>query len=137
MLRWIVCAVTTVLLTSIARPASAQSSAFQPPVAGVVYHQASRTVRGVLGLPGAWRLGPPVMNEVDGASVAPDGKWAWILKSGRSAFIHGLSGGAPVDVSAGGLIDNVDRVTWSRDGSSALLYSTALTQLQRVRLAGA
>ncbi len=36
-----------------------------------------------------------------------------------------------------GLIQGVDRVSWNRDGSFALLYSSSRNQLQRVRLSGA
>lgn len=114
--------------------AVAQPSTFHGPVAGFVYSRASRTVRPLLGLPGAARIGSPLLNELDSASVAPGGRWALITKAGHSSFVRGLADLAPADYTTDLLLDNADRVLWNRDGSVALLYSTSANQLQRVRL---
>jgi hypothetical protein len=73
------------------------------------------------------------MDQVDSASIAPGGKWAWIGKGGHSSLMRGLSDLAPVESSPDGLIDAVDRVLWNRDGSYAVLYSSSGNRLQRVR----
>ncbi len=76
------------------------------------------------------------MKELDGASVSPDGDRAYIEKSRRAFFVSGLSSSAPLEIPIGGLIEGVSRVTWSRGGSYALLYSASGNMLQRVQLSG-
>lgn len=126
--------VSTALLALPFVVANAQPASLQGPVAGFVFSPASRTVRPLLGIPGASYLAPPVLSLVDSASIAPGGKAAFITRSGKSAFISGLSGLAPAESSIDGLIDPVDRVVWSRDGSFAVLYSSSGSQFQRVQL---
>jgi hypothetical protein len=122
------------LLVWLAGPADGQPANFGFPVTGFIYSRASRTVRPLLGVPGATYMGSPVWNDVDSASIAPGGKWAVITKAGHSTFLRGLPDLAPVEASADGLLDPVDRVVWNRDGAFALLYSSSGSQLQRVRL---
>src|SRR3954470_8217207 len=93
-----------------AAPAFAQPASFRSPIAGFVYSRAARTVRPLLGVPGATYAGTGLLNDVDSASVAPGGKWAWIAKSGRSTFVRGLSEFAPAELATDGVIDAVDRV---------------------------
>jgi hypothetical protein len=57
-----------------------------------------------------------------------------LTKSGRSFLVHRLNDLAPAEFAAEGLIDAVDRVAWSRDGSTAILYSHSGNQLQRIRV---
>ena len=130
MSRWFCASIPFLIL--LAGPANPQSASFQGPLAGFVYSRSSRTVRPMLGIPDATYIASPLLSEVDSASVAPGCKWAFITKSGRNFFMHGLSDAAPVESSADGLIQAVDRVVWSRDGSFALIYSSSGAQLQRV-----
>ena len=134
MSRWFICASVAAFLSLPAQPANAQPT-LHGPVAGYVYNHASRSVRPLIGIPGSTSIGAAVLNEVDWASIAPDGKWAWITKDGHSSLLRGLND--PVPVSVEGLIDAIDRVAWSPDGSLAVLYSSAGNQLQRVRLSDA
>jgi hypothetical protein len=114
-------------------PSLAQSASLHGPVAGFVYQRSSRTLRPLMGIPGAAYTGAPVLNAVDGASVAPGGSWAIIVKDGHSTIIP-LSGVVAGDPSDTALIDDVDRVVWSRNGAAALLYSSTASQLQLVRV---
>jgi sugar lactone lactonase YvrE len=102
----------------------------------LIYHSGSRTVRPVRGVPGASYIGSPVLNDVDAASIAPGGEWAFVTKNGRSSFVRGLSDTSTTESSPDGLIAAADRVVWNRDGSAALLYSSSANQLQRVRISG-
>jgi hypothetical protein len=131
--RWFIYASLASLIL-LAGPANPQSSSFSGPVAGFVYTPSSRSVRPMLGIPGATYLAAPLVSEVDWASVAPGGKWAFISQAGSNFFLHGLSDAAPVESSTDGLIQAIDRVVWNRDGSFALIYSSSGSQLQRVRL---
>jgi hypothetical protein len=121
-------------LIPLAGSVNAQPASFHGPIAGFAYARASRSVRPLLGVPGAAWIGPPVLSEVDWASIAPGGRWAVLIKGGGASFMRGLSDLAPTEAPVDGLIDAVDRVVWSRDGSFAILYSSSGGQLQRVRL---
>lgn len=135
MFRWFISA--SILILSGGGLATAQSSSFRGPVSGFVYNHSSRTIRPLLGIPGATLIGSPLVNEVDFASVGPDGKWGWITRAGRASFVQNLAGLSSAEISADGLIDAVDRVLWNREGSFALLYSSSTNRLQRVRLSSA
>jgi hypothetical protein len=118
-------------------PATAQPTSFHGPISGFVYSHASRTIRPMLGIPGAARLGSPILDAVDFASIGPNGRWALVTRSGLSSFVHDLADLKPADSTIKGLIDAVDRVVWNRDGSFALLYSSSANRLQRVHLSEA
>ena len=124
-------AVVLIMLTGSAYP---QSPSFAGPTSGFVFGRVSRTIQPLLGVPGSTYLGPSVLKEVDYASVAPGGAWAFIAKSRRSSFVRGLADPSATPVSVDGLIGAVDHVAWSRDGSFGLLYSSSGNLLQRVQL---
>lgn len=128
---------TCAFLVLLAGPAGAQTGAFYVPRAGFVYQSSSRTLRPLLGIPGATYMSAPVLSDINAASVAPGGKWAFVTTATRSTFISDLSEAAPVESDSNGIIDAVDRVAWSPDASFALLYSSSSARLQRVRLTGA
>lgn len=111
---------------------NSQSASVHGPIAGFVYDRAQRTVQPLFGVPGATYAGPPVLDQLDSASVAPGGKWALISRSGVGAFVRGLPDLTFADSPAEGLIDTADRVVWTAGGSYALLYSSTRNQLQRV-----
>ena len=115
---------------------TAQTTNFQGPVAGFVFSGASKTIRPLLGLPGATHIASSILTRVDSASIAPGGKSAFITRARHTSFVSGLSALAPVESSIDGLIDAIDRIAWSRDGSFAVLYSSSGSQLQRVQLSG-
>src|SRR5437773_1614547 len=129
--QWMIC----VSLAALAAPANAQSGRFDTPTAGFVYSPGSRTVRPLLGIPGATYIGGAVLNGVTAAWVAPGGRWAFVTAAAGQAFVRGLSEAAPAECAAEGAIAAVDRVAWSRDASFAVLYSSSTGRLQRVRLA--
>ena len=113
---------------------NAQPVGLGGPIAGFVYDRSMHSVRPLLGMAGSAYLGPALLAEVDSASISPDGRWALVTEHGQSRFVRGLSDLAVSESSTEGLIDAVDRVAWSRDGSFALLYSSPAGQLQRIRL---
>jgi lactonase family protein with 7-bladed beta-propeller len=132
MSRWLISASIAILSWPV-RPVTAQSASLHLPISGFVYSQASRTIRPLLGVPGATQIGTPVLKQVDFASVGPSGAWALLTRAGRSSYVSGLADLTPKESSAGGLIDAVDQVVWNRDGSFALLYSSSGNQLQRIQ----
>jgi len=116
--------------------AFAQSAKVSGPLTGLIYDRTRGAVRPLQGVPGSSYIGSPVLDQVDLASIAPGGEWAFIARNGQTEFMHGLSGSAPAESSPDGLIASVDRVVWNRDGSAALLYSSSGNQLQRVTFSG-
>src|SRR5262249_52553514 len=111
------------IISQVAGPVHAQPAIFHGPIVGFVYASSSRSVRPVLGVPGAAIMGSPVLSDVDHASIAPGGKWALVSKGGSVRFVRGLSDKEPSESAAEGLIDSVDRVVWNGEGTSALLFS--------------
>jgi hypothetical protein len=133
MSRWFISA-SIAILSCLARPAAAQSAGFHGPISGFAYIHGSQTIHPLLGIPGAARMGVPIIRDIDFASVGPNNDWALIVRAGQSSLIRGLADLAPVTSSVSGLIDAVDRVVWSRDGSFAILYSSSGNLLQRIQL---
>jgi hypothetical protein len=124
------------LLTLSDRPVIAQVASVHGPVAGFVFSGVSKTVRPLLGVPGATYVGLPVLSQVDAAFIAPGGRWALVTRTGETTLVRGLADLAPAESSISELISKVDRVVWSRDGSFALLYSSSGSLLQRIQLSG-
>ena len=130
------CVSASAALLLLASPGETQTANFQGPVGGFVFSGASKTVRPLLGVAGSTHLAAPILNGVESASIAPGGKWALLTRARRSAFVSGLDALTPAEVSIGGLIEAVDRIAWSRDGSFAVLYSSSGNLLQRVQFSG-
>ena len=124
------------LLLLLVSPGKTQTTNFQGPIGGFVFSSASKTVRPLLGLAGSAHLASPILSRVESASIAPGGKWAFLTRARRSAFVSGLAALTPVEVSIDGLIAAVDRIAWSRDGSFAVLYSSSGHLLQRIQFSG-
>ena len=104
------------------------------PVTGLVYDTPSKSLRQIVGMPGAARLGPPLL-PVDWATVAPDGRTALVLVQGEVRLISSKdigqdTAGTPVL----GVLDAPQLSSWAEDSSSLILYSAANRSLQWVRL---
>ncbi len=136
MCRWFIVYVPTAFLTLLPPPANAQPASFQGPLGGFGFSAASKTLRPLLGIPGAMHVDAPILNRVDSASIAPGGQWGFVTRAGHTTFVRGLSDLAPAESSIDGLMDAADRVVWSRDGTFALLYCSSGSRLQRVQLSG-
>jgi hypothetical protein len=120
----------------LAAPIAAQNASVGGPQLGLVHLPGAHEIRPILGIPGAAVLGQPSWTQVDAASIAPGGAWAWTSAAGQSTFLCGLAGSSPAACPVDGLLAAVDRLAWNRDGSAALLYSSSAGQLQRVRFSG-
>jgi hypothetical protein len=110
----------------------AQPPSFQGPTAGYVYSRGARTIRPLFGIPGSSYLGSPVLQDVNSASISPGGEWAFVTNHSGSHFVRSLTEITPE--AAGGFLNGIDRVVWSRNGKFALLHSSSGRQVQRVRL---
>src|ERR1700750_1504536 len=101
------------------------------PITGAIFDAPSHSIRSIMGLPGAAYLGTAATSTWDLAMPSPDGKRAVALRGAELSLIADLSQpDAATDI--GGVIETVDRVVWSADSSTAVLYSSRSNQLQRV-----
>ena len=101
------------------------------PITGAIFDTATRSIRSIMGLPGAAFLGAAASSTWDLAMPSPDGKRAVALRGAELSLIGDLSQpDAATDL--GGVIETVDRMVWSADSSTAVLYSSRSNQLQRI-----
>src|SRR5512145_1242237 len=94
------------------------------PITGMVYDAPSKSLRQILGMPGAARLGAPLLSEVDWASVAPDGRTAVVVVQGEARLVSSKditqdSSGTPIL----GLLNAPQFSCWAEDSASLVLYS--------------
>jgi hypothetical protein len=101
------------------------------PVTGAIFDTATHSIRSIMGLPGAAYLGAVPASTWDLAMASPDGKKALAVHGGNLSLIADLSQ-PDAATNVGGVIAALDRVIWSADSSTAILYSSRSNQLQRV-----
>lgn len=126
----IICLCALVLMVF---PLAAQTT-LSGPVTGYIYEAASRSVRPILGMPGASYISDAVLANVDWAAVAPGGRVALAVRDGAVFAVRGLDAEAawlPVE----GAITPA-RAAFNREGSAAVLWSSD-GRLQFVNLKGA
>jgi hypothetical protein len=101
------------------------------PITGAIFDTSTHSIRSIMGLPGAAYLGAAAGSTWDLAMPSPDGKRAVALRGAELSLIPDLSQpDAATDL--GPVIETVDRMVWSADSSTAVLYSSRSNQLQRV-----
>lgn len=101
------------------------------PVSGIVFDSQARSLRPVVGVPGAAYLGDELAGGLDFASVAPGGKMALAVQGGVLFLVRGLDQGSAELTQVAGAIESVDRAAWS--GSAAAVYSSVSGQVQILR----
>lgn len=107
------------------------------PAVRFVFDEPSRSVRQVIGMPGAARLADALVEDVDWASVSPNGRNALLARQGILRLL--TLGGAEQDVEGmaiDGALDSPSLAAWTNDSSSVVLYSSTARSVQRVRLTG-
>jgi hypothetical protein len=124
-------------LFGVALSCLAQGPQMGGPITGLVFDSPSKSLLQILGIPGAARLSPPLLSEVDWASVAPDGSTAVILSQGQARLVSGkVLLQDPAGTRVDGLLDSPLFSCWADDSASLVLYSAANRALQWVRLSG-
>ena len=104
---------------------------------GALFDAPSRSIRGVVGLTGSWYLGPSLVNDLDFASLSPDGRLAVAVRADALYLVSDLDQGTPslrkLEVGSG----MPTRVFWSDDSSTAVLFSCSdrcrTTRIQNAR----
>ena len=101
-----------------------QQPSFNMPTTGLVWDVPTKTVRPMLGFPGAASLGPPMLSDVVRAFTAPSGKLLLAVNSSDEVQF----------CSADGFCDQLeqaiqpDLVAWAADNSAAFLYRAGYLQ---------
>jgi hypothetical protein len=95
------------------------------PVEALTFDAPTRSLRAVIGFPGAASFGPVLLDSLDFASVAPRQNYGIVFQSGNCLFAAGLGSQAVSTVAIAGVAARPDGIAWSRDGSLAVLYSSA------------
>jgi hypothetical protein len=127
----------SLMVASIAIPCLAQQFGMSGPISGFVFDEPTRSLRPIAGLPGAARLGEVLLQDIDWATVSPDGRVTLFRKDGEVRLLH-LNGDGldPHGVSVSGVIDSPSLSTWSRNSSAVGLYSSSANELQWIRFTG-
>jgi hypothetical protein len=107
-------------------------TAVSGPVSGFVFDQTARTLRPVVGVPGAAYLGPAALEGLEAAAVSPDGSAALAVREGRLYLITGLNA-VQAAAAVDGSIQGADRIVWAADGGSAAVYSSVSGRAQVLR----
>lgn len=98
----------------------------ESPLTTFVFHSASRSLRPIIGAIGSSYLGSALYTDLDFASVSPDQKTVIIETADRVTLIRHMQDAAEIETA----ITSIDRILWSNDSSTAILFSSANRQLQ-------
>jgi hypothetical protein len=125
---------------SLAQPSAAVGGV----ISGFLYDSSSRSIRAMLGIPGAAYIAPTVQSDLDAAAISPDGNAALASSRGRVYRItqlrQSIQSQAPARHAEGrtglmslwtpvdGAIAAVDRIVWQ--GEAGALYSSSGRQAQ-------
>lgn len=103
----------------------AESGAIRGLLSGVVFDGPSRTVRPLVGAPGAGYLGAAVLRGIDAFSLAPDGGQALASVGGQLYWVADLRTEAPVWLLVARELGSPELVAWRNDSGAAAVYSDA------------
>jgi hypothetical protein len=113
------------LLALIAGSALAQDTRLAGPMSGLVFDEYARSLRWIVGVPGAAYLGSDVAAGLDIAAVAPNGKFAVAVKDG-ALFLLRLDTAEPqwetLETEAGA----VENIHWNADSSAVVVTGDSL-----------
>jgi hypothetical protein len=92
------------------------------PTSGVLYDAEAKALRTFMGVPGAGYLGGAIAENLDAASVSPDGRRAIAVRDGRLVLLS-LTGAAAVDL--GDWEGSLHAAAWSPESDAAALAGAA------------
>lgn len=111
--------------------AGAEDLRFAGPLTGFLYDAPSRSIRVIQGVPGSSYLGTAVLQNIDFASIAPNGRSALVWSGGVASFVARLDlDAATREIGAAGV---PDQIAWSPDSRSIVLYRAVDSRLERWR----
>ncbi len=102
------------------------------PVEAYTFDAPTRSLRAVIGFPGAASFGPALRVSLEFASVAPGQTYGIAFDRGECVLISGLSSSTLSTSVLSGVAAQPEGIAWSGDGSHAILYSRSGNWLQTV-----
>lgn len=118
------------LLSTIFLPA--QSTSLNGPVEGYTFDPPTRSIRAVIGVPGAASFGPALMDNLELGSVAPGQNYGIVLEGGRCLVVSAFGSAKISTVPIAGVTAYPDGIVWSANGSLAILYSRGENWFQTI-----
>jgi hypothetical protein len=112
--------------------APAQVASFSGPVEAFAFDLPSRSVRPVIGFPGSSSFGPAIVERLEFGSVAPQQNYAIVLQGLVWHLASHLDAARPSLTPLKGITARPQGITWSADGSTALLYSLGGNWIQSI-----
>ncbi len=113
-------------LTLAALPLFGQT--LETPRTASIFHAASHSVRPIIGMTGASHLGPASYSDLDFASIAPDQRNAILVAGNQTRLTRNIQNADAIAIE--NAISFVDRILWSSDSGTAILFSSVNRQLQ-------
>jgi WD40 repeat protein len=117
------CAFVVIFALICAGGLPAQQPSVGGPVEAITFDAPTRSVRAVIGFPGAASFGPVLLDSLDFASVATLQSYGLVFESGKCLFVSGLGSKTISSVAIAGVTAYPDGVVWSRNGLLAILFS--------------
>jgi hypothetical protein len=118
-------------------PCLAQEMRIAGPVTGLIYDAPSRSVRPILGMPGAARLDSAILADVDWATVAPGGRTVVGVRQGE-ARLYTNKGETPDQEGTlvTGLAETPQLACWAANSAAVAVYLPSSRSVQWLRLTG-
>jgi hypothetical protein len=107
-----------------------QQTFLSGPVEGFTFDPPTQSFRALIGLPGSALFGPALATGFDSGWVAPHKNYAIGLQQGNCLLVSSLDTDQVSTTSIAGLSGQPEAITWSADGSVAVLYSRTGAWLQ-------
>ncbi|MBI5281870.1 MAG: hypothetical protein HY858_09330 [Candidatus Solibacter usitatus] len=109
--------------------AAAQDTVLRGPLSGLLVDPAGRSLRAIVGMPGAAYAGDPSVSGVDFASAAPNGETALVSRNGGVSIVHALQTGTPAWLELSGQTPGISLAAWSGSADSLALLDSAARRL--------
>jgi WD40 repeat protein len=110
----------------------AQQTTLTGPVEAFTFDALSRSVRAVIGVPGATSFGPALFENIDLASMAPGQSYGLVIEGGKCLFVSNLGSTKISSAAIAGVAGYPDGIAWSAGGSLAILYSRSARWVQTI-----
>jgi hypothetical protein len=110
----------------------AQQTSLSGPVEAFTFDGPTRSLRAVIGFPGAASFGPALSDNLDLASIAPLQNYGIAFENGKCLFVSGLGSKTISTIAIAGVTKYPDGIVWSGNGSMAILYSRAGSWFQTI-----
>ena len=110
----------------------AEQAFLSGPVEGYLFDAPTHGIHAVRGFPGSASLGPAILEGLDYASIAPHKNYGIAFKDGGCMLVFSLESDPVSTVPIPGALGRPDAVTWSGDGTVAVLYSRTSNWIQTI-----